>query len=108
MLVQSVQPISRRPAPCSVPRVKADPAELSAKLRELVLRTYHAVRTTGDARSANGRAHPEVIVHSLSRRDWDDLHSQIVQLEQALGAQHLELLASYVGALREHVESHLV
>jgi hypothetical protein len=106
--MQHVQPISRTPLLRSGLRAESDPAYLSATLRELALRTYHAFQTKGDARSGNGPASAEVVFHSLSRHDWTDLHSQIVQLERTLDAQHLDLLASYVAALRQKVENCLV
>jgi len=107
MLVQQLEPISRKSLRRNVVRAESDPAYLSATLRELALRTYHAVRTEGDARSGNGPAGPEVVFDSLSRRDWTDLHTQIEELERAFNAQHLDLLASYVAALRQKVENYL-
>jgi len=89
-------------------RAESDPAYLSATLRDLALRTHQAVRTMGDARSGDGPASLEVVVHSPSRHDWTDLYSQIVQLERTLDAQHLDSLASYVAALRQQVENCLV
>ncbi len=107
MLVQHLQPITRKPLRRSLPRAGADPAYLSAKLREVALRTYHAVRTTGDARLGNSPAGPELVSYPAARYDWTDLHREIVQLERDLAAQRLDLLASYVAALRETVETSL-
>jgi len=108
MLAQRVLPISRKPLRHDVLRLESDAGYLSEKLRELALRTYHAYRTKDGARPGNDPAGPEFVFHSVSRRDLADLHSQIVLLERALEAQHLDSLASYVAALREKVESCLV
>jgi hypothetical protein len=108
MLVKSVQPTSRKPVRRNPRRIQSEPAYLSAKLREVALRTYHAVRTAGDARAGNGSAGPKLVFHSPSRHDWDDLHSEIVQLERTLDAQRLDSLAAYVAALRQEVENRLV
>jgi len=86
-------------------RAESDPAYLSAKLRELAMKAYQAVRNSGDARSGSSAASAEFFVDSPSPHDWADLHSQIVQLERAFDAQHLDLLACYVGALRREVEN---
>ncbi len=108
MLVESVQPISRTPLWRNVLRIESDPAYLSAQLRELALTTHHAFRSMGDARSGDDGAGRGPVFDPPSRDDWIDLHSQIVQLEQSLDAQHLDLLVSYVAALRQKVESCLV
>jgi hypothetical protein len=105
MLAQRVQSNLRKSLRHHLPRVESDPAYLSAKLRELALRTYHAVRMKSDPGPADGQ---QSVLHSLSRHDWADLHSQIVQLERALDARRLESLASYVAALRQKIENCLI
>ena len=105
MLAQRVQPNLRKSLRHHLPRVESDPAYLSAKLRELALRTYHAVRMKSDPGPGDGQ---QSVLHSPSRHDWADLHSQIVHLERALDAQHLESLASYVAALRQKIENCLI
>jgi len=105
MLVQHVEPISRKTLPRSTLRIESDPAYLSAKLRELALRTYRAVRSLDAARSDDDAPGRGLVFDLPSRQNWTDLHTQIVQLERAFDAQHLDLLASYVAALREKVEN---
>ncbi len=107
MLAQCVQTGSRKRLRLGIPQVDSDPAYLSAKLRELALKTYHAVRTGGDNQPANEPAGPDLVVYSRSRLDWLELHREILQLERALDAQRLHSLAAYVGALRQKVESRL-
>ena len=108
MLVERVQPIFRNTLRRSALRIESDPAYLSAQLRELALTAHHAFRSMGDARSSDDGAGLGPIFDPPSRDDWLDLHSQIVQLEESLDAQHLDLLVSYVAALRQKVESCLI
>lgn len=108
MIAQRVAPITRKLLRRDVPRVESDAAYLSAKLRELALKSYHAVRSQGDAESDKVPNGSEPVGGSFSHHDWLDLHRQIVQLEQALDAQGLDSLASYVASLRQKVESRLV
>jgi len=108
MLVKDVPQISRKPLRFESSNLPSDPAYLSAKLRELALRAYRAVRTEGDGTLGNGHARREVVFHAASEHDWTELHGEIVQLERALNGQQLSLLASYVAALRQEVENRLV
>jgi len=107
MLMQHLQPKLPSPLRRNTLRVDADAAYLSGKLRELALRAYQSVWKPDNVRSGSACA-ARSIGDSRRRRDWTDLHSQIVQLERAFDAQHLDSLAAYVGALREKVESRLV
>ncbi|MGO9463251.1 MAG: hypothetical protein ACLQIB_29010 [Isosphaeraceae bacterium] len=108
MLVQRLHPIPRKIMRRNALRVESDPAHLSVQLRELALATHQAFRSKGDARSGDGGGSLGPVFDAPSRDDWIDLHSQIVQLERALDAQHLDLLVSYVAALRQKVETCLV
>jgi hypothetical protein len=104
MLAQSVQLIPRKRLQREVEHIDSDPAYLSARLRELALKTYHAVRAPVDLQPGTTSVGPKLVPCSPSRSDWTDLHRQIVQLERALHAQRLDSLASYVAALRQKVE----
>ncbi len=81
--------------------VRHDPIGLSATLRELAVRAHHAVRAAEDAAATPGfpGLDPD------SRRELDDVHARIVQLQRSLQAQSLDGLVPYVSALREKVSS---
>src|SRR5262249_53716079 len=107
MLVQDIQTIPPTSSQCYALRAESDPTYLSTRLRELALMAYQAIRSAGRTRLGDGGAASEILVDSASRDDWTDLRTQLDELEQALEAQHLSLLASYVRALRQQVERHL-
>jgi hypothetical protein len=75
-----------------------DPAQLSASLRELALRAFQLVRARDGAASKFGSE------ADCSEKELKDVHEQIVQLQRALSAHHMDDLAAYVTALRERVE----
>jgi translation initiation factor 2B subunit (eIF-2B alpha/beta/delta family) len=75
-----------------------DPAQLSASLRELALRAFQLVRTRDGSTSEFERG------AESCEKELKDVHEQIVQLQRALRAQHMNDLAVYVTALRERVE----
>jgi hypothetical protein len=75
-----------------------DPAQLSASLRELALRAFQLVRTR-DGSSSEFESGAE-----CCEKELKDVHAQIVQLQRALRAQHMDDLAAYVTALRDRVE----
>lgn len=75
-----------------------DPAQLSASLRELALRAFQLVRARDGSESEFERR------ADCSETELKDVHGQIVQLQRALRAHHMDDLAAYVTALRERVE----
>jgi hypothetical protein len=75
-----------------------DPAQLSALLRELAIRAFKLVRAKDGSSSEVGRG------ADWSENELKDVHGQIVQLQRALRAHHMDDLAAYVTALRERVE----
>jgi hypothetical protein len=81
-----------------------DLAGVSATLRELALRAYHAVRAVDASES-----HPGEIVDrpADTRQELTELHAQILQLERILHAHALNDLTCYVTALRQEVEGRL-
>jgi hypothetical protein len=78
-----------------------DPAQLSASLRELALRAFQLVRTRDGSSSEFEHG------TDCCEKELKDVHEQIVQLQRALRAQHMDDLAAYVTALRERVEEFL-
>jgi hypothetical protein len=108
MLAECVQPICRKTLRHDSPHLGSDPAHLSARLRELALKTYRALRTRRDVRGGDDVTSSEAGASTFSRHDWLDLHHQLVQLERAFDAQRLDSLAAYVASLREQVEDRVV
>ena len=108
MLVQEPKLLPRKPVRHNALRIDSDPAYLSLKLRELAMRAYRAVRSREGARLGDGVAEDGPVLDVSPAEDWADLHSEIVQLQRAFDAQHMDSLAAYVGALRAQVESALV
>jgi hypothetical protein len=75
-----------------------DPAQLSASLRDLAIRAFHIVRARDGSGARFGAG------DDRSEKALRDVHGQIVRLQRALCAQHMDDLAAYVTALRQRVE----
>ena len=101
MIMRRTQLIPRKPQRREQGRSEHDPAKLSNKLRELASRAHALVRTTGGSGSEIGPLANEAV------QELTDVHIQIVQLQQNLGAARQDNLSAYVAALRQRVEDYL-
>ena len=98
MITRQVKPTLRKPSRRDQGTGDHDPAQLSASLRELALRAFQLVRARDNSASELGQG------VNCSEKELNDVHGQIVQLQRALRAHHMDDLAAYVTALRERVE----
>jgi hypothetical protein len=101
MITRQAKTTFRKPPQREQGTSEHDPAQLSASLRELALRAFQLVRARDGSASELGRR------AECSEKELKEVHGQIVQLQRALRAHHMDDLAAYVTALRERVEEYL-
>ena len=77
------------------PTIRHDAADLAATLRALATRAHEAVKAAGRSRDGPGR------------NELSDLRNAIAQLEDDFRSQNLDIMVSYVAALRHQVEAKL-
>ena len=79
------------------PTIRHDAADLAATLLALATRAHEAVKAAGDHDHADGPR----------RNELSDLRNAIAQLEDDFRSQNLDIMVSYVAALRHQVEAKL-
>ncbi len=98
MITRNAKPTPRKIIRRDLGSAEHDPAQLSAKLRELSMRAFQLVRAR-DASASDFGGRPKI-----SQAELEDVRTQIIQLQRTLRTHHMDGLAAYVTALRDRVE----